>query len=296
MRVGSELLELARAANARAIFVVGIGRDVGKTTALRAIYDAASAAGRRIGLASIGRDGDPAHSDEIRPKPRLWLQPQTVFVSARGSLPQTPAVEILKLSRLQSPAGALLYARAAVSAFYELVGPPTASGVREVVDELGALAETVIVDGAVDRVASLAGSDGAIIVACGAAAAKTIEEAVDEAAALVARLSVPRLDAQAPAIELQGALTASHAAQFIAEREKRQIVVRDPTQIALSGRAGLRALHQLQVRCRRPLRVIAATVASIGPERSFEPRAFATAVAKATGLPAFDVYAGTRAA
>ena len=214
MRVGSELLDLARAADARSIFVVGIGRDVGKTTALRAIYDAASAARRRIGLASIGREGDPTRTDEIRPKPRLWLQPQTIFVSARGSLPRTPAVEILKLSRLHSPAGALLYARAAASAFYELVGPPTASGVREVVDELCSLAETVIVDGAVDRVASLAGSDGAVIVACGAAAAKTIEEAVDETAALVARLRVPRLDAQAPVIELQGALTASQAAEI----------------------------------------------------------------------------------
>jgi hypothetical protein len=44
------------------------------------------------------------------------------------------------------------------------------------------------------------------------------------------------------------------------------------------------------------LRVIATTVASIGPNRAFEPRAFAAAVAAATGLPAFDVYAGTRAA
>ena len=178
---------------------------------------------RRDGESALLRSGERVTrraSDEFRPKPRLWLQPQTVFVSARGSLPQTPAVEILKLSRLQSPAGALLYARAAASAFYELVGPPTASGVREIVDELGSLAETVIVDGAVDRVASLAGSDGAVIVACGAAAAKTIEEAVDEAAALVARLSVPRLDAQAPVIELQGALTASQAAQFIAAARK----------------------------------------------------------------------------
>ncbi len=296
MRVGLELLELARAADARSIFVVGIGRDVGKTTALRAIYTAACAAGRRPGLASIGRESDAIVTDEDRPKPRLWLQPQTVFVTARGSLPRTPAVEILKLSRLQSPAGALLFARCATSAFYELVGPPTASGVGEIVDELCSLSETVIVDGAVDRVASLAGSDGAVIVACGAAAATTVEEAVDEITALVARLRVPPLDLLAPAIRLPGALTAAQGAAFIAARETRQIVVRDPTQIALSGKAALRALAQLDVRCCRPLRVLAATIASIGPERSFEPRAFARAVAKATGLPTFDVYAGARAA
>jgi hypothetical protein len=284
VRVGLELLELARAAGARSIFVVGTGRDVGKTTALRAVYAAACETGVRTGLASL----NPTH--------RLWLQPQTVFVTARGALPRTPATEIIELSRLHAPAGALLYARAATAALYELVGPPTASGVREIVDRLARFSETVIVDGAVDRVAALAGSHGAIIVACGAAAAKTMQEAVDDIAALVARLRVPRFDSDEPAIEVEGALTATLAASFIAARETRQIVVRDPTQIALSGKAGARALTQLKIRCRRPLRVIAATVASIAPDRTFEPRAFATAVAESTGLPAFDVYAGARAA
>jgi hypothetical protein len=291
VRVGFELFRLARAAGARSIFVVGIGRDVGKTTALRAIYAAAYEAGTPVGLASIGRDGEPTLRSESRPKPRLWLLPGTIFVTARGSLPRTPAAEILELSRLQSSVGLLLYARVAQSGFYELVGPPTASGVREIVDGLSARSETVVVDGAVDRVAALAGSNGAVVVACGAAAAKTMQEAVDEVAALVARLRVPGFEAGLPSIELEGALTATQAASLVAAGETRQIVVRDPTQIALSGRAGLHALAQLNVRCRRPLRVIAATVASIGPQRSFEPRAFAAAVAKATSLPTFDVFA-----
>lgn len=291
-----ELLERTRAAGVRTIFVVGIGRDVGKSTVLRAIYEAACHSGMRVGLASIGRDGDATFRKEARPKPRFWLRSQTLFVTARGSLPRTPAVEIVKLSRLQSPAGALLYARAQSDAFYELVGAPTASGVREIVDELAAFAELVIVDGAVDRVAAVAGTGGAIVAACGAAAANTIQEGVDEIAALVARLRVPRFDAAAPAIHVTGALTTEEAAAFIAAREVRQIVVRDPTQIALSGRAASQAFARLTIRCIRPLHVIAATVASIGPQRSFEPRTFARAVAEATGLPTFDVYAGARAA
>lgn len=293
--MGLELYRLARAAGARSIFVVGIGRDVGKTTALRAIYAAAYEAGTPVGLASIGRDGEATLRSDSRPKPRLWLRPGTIFVTARGSLPRTPAAEILGLSRLQSSVGSLLYARVAQSGFYELVGPPTASGVHEIVDGLSARSETVVVDGAVDRVAALAGSNGAVVVACGAAAAKTMQEAVDEVAALVARLRVPGFDAGLPSIELEGALTATQAASLVAAGETRQIVVRDPTQIALGGRAGLHALTQLNVRCRRPLRVIAATIASIGPQRSFEPRAFAAAVAKATSLATFDVFAARAA-
>ncbi len=284
MRVGFELLELARAAGARTIFVVGIGRGVGKTTVLRAVYDAAGAAGLSTALASMN------------PRHRLRLRPKTTFVTARALLPRSPAAQILKFSGLQSPTGALLYARTASSGSYELAGAPTASGVHEMVEELTAWSETVIVDGAVDRVAALAGMNGAIVVACGAAAAKTMQEAVDEIGALVRRLSIPRFDPNAAAIEIEGALTPGRAAAFLAERETRQIVVRDPTQVALSGKAGTRALSQLSIRCRRPLRVIAATVASIGPERVFEPRSFAVAVAEATSLPVFDVYAGTRAA
>ncbi|HEY1866956.1 MAG TPA: hypothetical protein VGG70_01590 [Candidatus Cybelea sp.] len=288
MRVGAALLELANAAQARSIFVVGIGRDVGKTTALRAIYRAACDTRTPIGLASCGIAASR--------KPRLWLQPKTVFVTARDALPRTPAAEIVRLSSLRTAGSGLLYGRVAASGFYELAGPPTAAGVREVVDELRALSEIVLIDGAVDRVAALAGADGAIVVACGAAAAKSMPEAVDEIASLVARLRIPRYDSSEPAIHLDGALTASAAAAFIAARERRAIVVRDPTQIALAGKAGSRALAQLRVRCRRPLRVVAATVASIAPERSFEPRAFARAVADATDLPTFDVYAGARAA
>lgn len=283
MRVGFEILELARAAGARTIFIVGTGREVGKTTVLRAVYGAA-AIGGGVALASMN------------PKHRLWLAPRTLFVTSRALLPRSPAAQIVALSQLQSPTGALLYARTMSSGSYELTGAPAASGVREIVSTLEELSETVIVDGAVDRVAALAGSDGAIVVACGAAAAGTMHEAVDDAAALVARLRVPGFDPAAPAVELAGALTAAQAAEFLSSRERRQIVVRDPTQIALSGRAGMRALSQLRIRCRRPLQVIAATVASISTERSFEPHAFLSAVAKATGLPAFDVYAGARAA
>jgi hypothetical protein len=295
VRVGLELLELARAQRAHSIFIVGTGRDVGKTTTLRAIYAAACERKLKVGVASIGREGDTLRGDAQR-KPRLWLAPQTLFVTARGVLPRTPASEVLAISSLQSPAGALLYARVASSAFYELVGPPTASGVREIVDQLASRSDVVTIDGAVDRIAALAGTAGAIVVAGGAATANTMPEAVDEIAALVARLRVPAFNPQASAIHIDGALLAGRIAALIADGETRQVVVRDPTQIAVSGRPALSALARLRIRCVRPLCVIATTVSSIGPSRAFEPRAFACAVASATGLPSFDVYTGTRAA
>lgn len=296
MHVGKALYGLARETGARSIFVVGTGKNVGKTVAMRAIYEAAAAAGETVGLTSIGRDGEAVDAGDAQPKPRLFLRAGTAVATARGVLPSTPASEILDISDLATAAGRLLFARVRGDAFYELVGPPTASGVREIVDRLLDFAGVTIVDGAIDRVAALAGGDDAIVVSCGASAAGTLAEAAGGIGALVERLRVPAFDASRPFVRVDGALTAAKSAALIAAHERRQVVVRDPTQIALTGKAAAHALSALTVRCERPLRVIAATVASIGRDRSFEPRAFARAVADATKLPTFDVYAGVQAA
>ncbi|MEO6836585.1 MAG: hypothetical protein ABI231_11875 [Candidatus Tumulicola sp.] len=296
MRVGLAIFDLARAAGAASIFVVGIGKNVGKTVTTRAVYEAAHASGLRVGITSVGRDGEAVDAGDAQPKPRLFLRPGTTIATAREALPRSPAAEILDLSSLQTAAGPLVYARVRHGAFYELVGPPTASGMREAVAALRSRADVTIVDGAIDRVAALAGGESAIVVAGGASAAGTMQEAVDAMRALVERLTVARYDPRDDAVRIDGALTPARAAGLIGAHESRQIVVRDPTQIALAGKAASHAFARLRIRCERPLHVIAATVASIGRERTFEPRAFARAVADATGLPTFDVYAGERAA
>jgi hypothetical protein len=282
--VGLRLLELARAGGARVIFVVGTGKGVGKTTALRAIYEAAYATGVPIALASVG------HKAQFR------LQPGTAFATARALLPPSPACRILQTSQLQSAAGAILYARTVHAASYDLIGPSSASGLREAIDVLASRTECVLVDGAIDRLATLGSAPGAIVVACGAAAAKTATEAVTGVAALAARLRVPALDARDDAVEIDGALTATAAAGFVAARERRQIVVGDATQIVMSGEALSRALALLRIRCRRPLNVVAATVCALSPERAFEPASFLHSVGEATGVPTFDVFAGREAA
>lgn len=294
MRTGETLLELARGGGARSLFVVGTGKNVGKTVAMRAIAAAAAARGLTVGLTSTGRDGEAIDAADSQAKPRLFLQPQCIVATARNLLPPHPASEILDVTAWPSASGRICFARVRRPGYFEIAGPPTASSIRECVERLFAYGcDQAIVDGAQDRVAALAGGRDAVIVATGAAASRTMEEAVDDARALVLRLSVPAFDPHKPMLKIEGALTAARAAQFASAREQRQIVVRDPTQIAMHGKALLGMRGRLDVRCERPLRVVAATIASMAPDRYFEPRAFADAVAKATGLPTFDVYAGT---
>lgn len=295
-QVGESLLQLWHGSGARSLVVVGTGKNVGKTVVLRAIYRACVASGVVCGLTSIGRDGEAVDIVDALAKPRLWLEPQTVVATARDVLPRSPASEILALPPYVSAAGALAYARVRAAAHYELIGPPNASALRAVIEELLTFVPRVLVDGAIDRIAALAGGDDAVVVACGAEAARTLDEAIDDVRALVVRLRTPRFEDADEKLVIEGALGAALTARLIQARERRAIVVRDPTQIALTGKAALHAFERLTIRCERPLRVVAATIASIGRERTFDPRDFGRAVARATGLPTFDVFASERAA
>jgi hypothetical protein len=296
MDAGHALLELAGDAGAGTIFVVGTAKNAGKTVTLRAIYRAALASRTPAALASVGRDGELLDAVDARQKPRFWLEPGTVVASAATVLPPSPSSAILDDPQLDTPAGPLVYARVRCACEYELIGPPTASGVRRMVAGLQQMAELTLVDGAVDRIAAVAGEPGAIVVAAGIGDAHTPDEAADLAAGLVARLTLKAWNPDEPFLRVDGALTADRVATLLSARETRQVVVRDPTRLALSGTAATTALTRLRIRCERPLRVIGVTVAPSDGRRGFEPRRFLRAVSAATGLPAFDPYAGSCAA
>ena len=295
MDVGKALLERAHAAGAASIAVVGTSKNAGKTVTVAALCRALE--GESFGVCSVGRDGEGVDALESSPKPRLFLAPNAYIATAAALLPRSPAVEILDLMREQSALGPIALARVRAPGFFELSGPPQASSMRRVIAALAKHgASPSIVDGAVDRIAALRDGDEAVVVAVGASGAPTLAHAIDDVAALVARLSVPRADPKEESVRIEGALTVAAAAALVREQERRQIVVADPTRIAFGGRVFLTLAAQLDLRCERTLLPVACTVAPIGSEHSFEPRAFVRGVAQRTGLPAYDVYAGAAAA
>lgn len=292
MQVGDALLDMLAAAGARCVAVIGTGKNVGKTVTLRAVYEAAAARGLTVGVVSAGRDGEAIDVIERIPKPRLRLVPGTWIASAPRT---TRRLELHELADAPMTAcGPLELARVLDADDYELVGPPTAAGLRRAIDALRERCDVVLVDGAIDRVATVASGEDAIVVACGAAAADTLEDAAEDVRALVERLQTPLADPSAPSVFVDGALVDDTVNAFLAANERRQIVVRSPAALTLSRQAWRRA-RALRLACEQPARVLAVTVAPEASRRSFDPRAFLDAVASATGLPVFDVYAGTHA-
>lgn len=283
---GRELIELA--GGARTIAVIGTAKNVGKTTALAAMCAATPGP---FGAISVGRDGEARDVMDAREKPSLVFGPGTLVATARSLVARSPACEVIARTGERGALGPIVIVRTRARAAYEIAGPASALALRRVVDllfEFGA--QRVLIDGALDRMAALRSGD-AVVVSTGAAAAPSPARAIEATADVVRRLQTPAYDPSRPFVRLEGALTSERVSELVHAGEQRQVVVSDATRIV----ARASALRSLDVRCERSVRPIACTVASRSQNRSFDLRELLEGVAHATGLPAFDVYAGARA-
>jgi hypothetical protein len=287
------LYALATAAS-RSVIVVGTAKNAGKTTTFNALRAVAARRGVAIAVTSIGRDGEPSDALDAEPKPRVRLAPGTIVALPAGLVPRSPALAILDAGAA-SALGTTVFARAVLPTTCEIAGPPTARAMRATIERLRALASgPVFVDGAIDRVAALAGGDDAVILATGAASGATLARVAAIAADAVARLMLPGRD---PARERErvilvtGALDALDAEELLADARGATVVVEDPTRVAVRGALFAKLRAAVDLRCVRPLRVVACTTSPVGRDASLAPRALVEAVARATGLPTFDVVA-----
>ena len=111
---------------------------------------------------------------------------------------------------------------------------------------------------------------------------------------MVARLTLPGRDPareRARVVRVAGALDARDAEELLADARGATVVVDDPTRIAVRGALFAKLRAAVDLRCERPLRVVACTTSPVGRESTLPPRELVEAVARATGLPAFDVVA-----
>jgi hypothetical protein len=173
--VPEELFALWEAAGASSLIVVGTAKNVGKTTTVTSLLDVAARRGTRIGLTSIGRDGEAFDAVDDAPKPRIFVEAGTIVAAGRALLPHARSIEILA-EQEQSALGPIVFYRSTIPQYVEISGPPTARAMRSVIDRLLSLGvDRVIVDGAVDRVAVVATGNDPLMVATGISLAPSVE-------------------------------------------------------------------------------------------------------------------------
>jgi hypothetical protein len=183
--------------SARAIAVVGLAKNTGKTTALGVMTVELHGRGRTLGVTSAGRDGEPF--DVLDPrihKPAVTL-PAGSFVATSASLLRESgaAHAIVMQSRHRTPLGRVVVARLLSDGPIEVAGPVTVSGIREVCSAMRSLgADHVLVDGSIDRraVASPTAVD-AVVLATGASVDEDKQTVIDRTQAVVQFMTLPPL-------------------------------------------------------------------------------------------------------
>jgi hypothetical protein len=189
----SELL-----APTRRLALVGLAKNTGKTETLAAILAEHARAGVRVGVTSIGRDGERHDVIDARiEKPAVRLQAGDL-VASTGTLLRSSgtAHERLVQTGVRTPLGEVVIARLAEAGSLEVAGPSAASDVRAVSEtmlELGA--EQILIDGAVDRRAasSPAIADG-LVIATGAVLSRELDEVVARTLDAIEVVRLPRTE------------------------------------------------------------------------------------------------------
>jgi hypothetical protein len=209
-------------ASTRRLALVGLAKNTGKTETLATLLRELEAEGRRVGVTSVGRDGEERDAIDARiAKPRIVLAGESL-VATTDTLLRASGLphELLEQTDIRTPLGRVLIARLRGRGAIEVAGPSAAADVRAVADAMLARgAEQVLIDGAIDRRAASSPdvADG-LVIATGAVLSREIEQVVARTRDAVELARLPGLD-EAGGAELEPVRLPPHFALTAGARE-----------------------------------------------------------------------------
>jgi hypothetical protein len=169
-------------ASARRLALVGLAKNTGKTVALATLLCELEAAGRTVGVTSVGRDGEQHDVIDSRiEKPSVKLRAGSLVATTDGLLRASGIPhEMLQRTGVRTPLGEVLIARMKGPGAIEVAGPSASEEVRAVSDAMLSFgAEQVLIDGAIDRrAASSPDVADALVMSTGAILSEGVEEVV----------------------------------------------------------------------------------------------------------------------
>lgn len=172
---------------------VGTAKNTGKTTTALHMLGLLSNAGYRIGLTSIGYDGENTDHITGLPKPHYHAFPGMTVATAEKCLEFGSArYSQLEPTGLRTILGEIVVATVAEAGDVVLAGPNRRADLRPLIRMLsGRGIDITLLDGALNRMAAMVEADG-MILSTGAAFDERIETITDHAAAMEALFHYPQ--------------------------------------------------------------------------------------------------------
>jgi hypothetical protein len=192
----SDLLSLVQHSGTTSVSCVGLAKNVGKTVAFNHLVEQAADRSLRLGLTSIGRDGEKRDEVFHTPKPRIFAPTGSLLATATDTLKRCEAkVEVLQHTGFASAMGEILLVRTTAAGLVELAGPTLISqhqALQKIFIQHGA--ELTLIDGALDRVSpAVPGLAQAIILSTGAALGQSIDLVLSKTLDRINRLTLPQV-------------------------------------------------------------------------------------------------------
>ncbi len=182
--------------NYRSLSIVGLEKNTGKTECLNYILNRLPLNKMKVGVSSIGIDGERTDQVTRSSKPEIFLKEGIYFTTSEKHYKQRRIIsELLDVDDQHTSLGRLITARAISKGKVMLSGPPSSLALKRWIDRLKANydVDLCIIDGALSRLspASPAISE-AMIMTTGAALSMSLKELINKTAFAVELIGIEK--------------------------------------------------------------------------------------------------------
>ncbi len=188
------LIEYIEESNLNIISIIGMAKNAGKTVTLNNIIKEAYAKGYNLAILSYGRDGEEVDAITRQNKPRIFIPPETVFITTSKAY----ACSIIIARKLANTGiktilgNVNIYKTGANSGYCELTGVNTVSQINKIKKLIPEGIDLILIDGALDRKSSVMPDKG-FILATGAVAGDNEKEVIENTVDVVEKLTLARI-------------------------------------------------------------------------------------------------------
>ena len=135
------------------VSIIGMSKNAGKTTVLGKLIEQCQKKAIRVGLTSIGRDGEDVDIVTGTDKPRIFVAKDTIIATAADLVKKSDITkEIMRSTGINTPLGEVVFVNARSDGYVQIGGSSIGAQIMTLVDDFRELgAGKVFIDGALGR-------------------------------------------------------------------------------------------------------------------------------------------------